>query len=221
MLNYLKQQGFAESLVQGGDESFDGAGDNSDKQNKEQHFTVSDRKVRARNTTIMLALLFGVGLLCLWFMIKKSVPKAAAADVIDGRMEIEMAIARLDGGTEVVGGMEDIIQEFYDFSDVDQVKAGELVKNPFKRDIFAGNPNGQLENSGVSSEVLREQQLRKKAKSLELLSIMQAGPTRCCMIENKILYEGDSVEDFNIKQIGDGFVTLESDGLEIVLRISE
>ena len=49
------------------------------------------------------------------------------------------------------------------------------------------------------------------------------------MIGDKILYEGDSIKGFKVRQIGDNFVKLESDpesnraGLktEIILRLSE
>jgi hypothetical protein len=41
------------------------------------------------------------------------------------------------------------------------------------------------------------------------------------MIDDKILREGDSIKGFKVLQIGDSFVKLESNGVEIVLKLSE
>ena len=41
------------------------------------------------------------------------------------------------------------------------------------------------------------------------------------MIDDKILYEGDSIKGYKISQISDSFVKLELEGVEIVLKISK
>ena len=71
---------------------------------------------------------------------------------------------------------------------------------------------------------------------MKLLSIMQSESDQgaCCMITDKILYEGDYIRDFKVRQIGDGFVKLvwdpsrsnvssenDSDTVEIMLMLSE
>ena len=61
------------------------------------------------------------------------------------------------------------------------------------------------------SGVIRKQQIRQKAENLQLLSIMQSDRGKCCMIGNKILYEGEYIKDFKVRQIGDSFVKLEWD----------
>jgi hypothetical protein len=50
---------------------------------------------------------------------------------------------------------------------------------------------------------------------------MQSNQGNCCMIDDRILYEGDSIEGFKVLQIGDSFVKLESDGVQITLKLSE
>ena len=63
---------------------------------------------------------------------------------------------------------------------------------------------------------------------------MQTGRGNCCMVGSDILYEGDSVEGFKVREIGDTFVKLEwepkgderlfgaqSESVLIVLRLSE
>lgn len=57
-----------------------------------------------------------------------------------------------------------------------------------------------------------------KGVQLQLLSIMQSDQGDCCMIGDKILYEGDSIEGFKVSQIGDSFVKLETSDGEIVLN---
>jgi hypothetical protein len=41
------------------------------------------------------------------------------------------------------------------------------------------------------------------------------------MINDRILYERDSIRGFKVRQISDSFVKLESEGVEIVLKLSE
>jgi len=41
------------------------------------------------------------------------------------------------------------------------------------------------------------------------------------MIDDKILGEGDSIKGFKVQQIGDNFVKLESNGVQIELKLSE
>lgn len=78
-----------------------------------------------------------------------------------------------------------------------------------------------------------KQQIRQKAESLQLLSIMQSDRGNCCMIDSRILYEGDSVEGFKVHQIADSSVTLvwepkgdeirsirQTDRVEIVLKLT-
>ncbi len=75
---------------------------------------------------------------------------------------------------------------------------------------------------GVDDETLRRRQLMERVKSLELLSIMQpAGGAmkKYCMINGKILYEGDSIEGFTICRIEPGSVTLGLGETEIVLKL--
>lgn len=81
---------------------------------------------------------------------------------------------------------------------------------------------------------ISKQQIRQKAESLQLLSIMQSDRGMCCMIGSSILYEGDSVEGFIVCEIGDSFVTLDwepkgdeirsdrqTDRVEIVLKFPD
>ena len=66
--------------------------------------------------------------------------------------------------------------------------------------------------------ILREE-IRLKAKNLKLYSVMQSQKGVCCMINNKILYEGGVIDDFVVKKISDNNVLLDMSGVEITLKI--
>lgn len=188
-----------------------GAGESPD----QGYLTVAEHGKRTRRSTVVLAVLFIGGLCCLWFMIRKSAPQSASAAGEDAEgTKIESAIAHLTGvKSEVFGRMDEIVNKFYEFSDVLQVQVGELAKNPFRLELF-GTDVLEEANTGmgkVDVEGLWRQQIRLKGESLNLSSIMhsQSDKGNSCMIGSSILYEGDDVKGFKVRQIGDDFVKLE------------
>jgi preprotein translocase subunit SecG len=199
------------------------------KQQRQEYLTVASRDKNARKSTVLLAGLFCLGLLGLWFMIKKSSPQTATASpeqVSKEEAQIETAIARLIGfKSEIFNRVGEIVKKFYEFSGVQQVKVNELKKNPFKREVFLGNLNERSateeENLDTNAKIMRQQQLRQQAKNMQLLSIVATDTGNFCVIDDRRLYEGDSIKGFNVRQIGDRTVLLESDGVEIILKLSE
>lgn len=231
MLSFLQEQGSEDLPAQ----KTSGANESQD----QKYLTVAEHGKRTRRSTAVLAVLFIIGLCCLWFMIKKSTPEGASAATGDTEeTKIEEAISRLTGvKSEVSGRMGQIVEKFYEFSDVLQVQVAELVKNPFKLELFLAGAQDEGEVHTVPEidvEALWIQQIRQKAESLELSSIMQTGRGNCCMVGSSILYEGDSVEGFKVRQIGESSVTLEWEpkgdemrfggqkgSVEVVLKMSE
>jgi preprotein translocase subunit SecG len=213
-------------------------GEGSDHSQDQGYLTVAEHGKRTRKSTAVLAVLFIIGLLCLWFMIKKTTPKAvSAAEAETESAKIEAAISRLTGvKSEVFGRMDEIVNKFYEFSDVFQVQVGELVKNPFKFEVFptgVEEPEAVEMVSQIDAETLWKQRIRQKGESLELRGIMQTDRGNCCMIGSDIYYEGEAVEGFKVSEIGDSHVKLEwqtkdngsssavpSDSVEIVLKLS-
>jgi len=228
MLSFMQEQELEDSSVQkppagtGGPPTADTEG-----AQEQEYLTVAADDKNVRKSTMRLAALFAIGLLCLLFMIKKSTPqKATAAAVGTEEPQIELAITRLTGvRSEMFNRMDEIVKKFYEFSDVQQVNVEELAKNPFEREIFLGNirkiSDTEERDSDIDIEIMRQQQIRQQAKDMELLSIMQSEQGNCCMIDDKILYEGDSIRNFTVKQISDSFVKLASEGIEIILKLSE
>lgn len=235
MLNFLREHESEEPLEQKqsetteevGADAGDAAvnGDNPDgnqqvqiqeqeQEQEQEYLTVADKDERVRKSTILLAVLFAIGLLCLWFMIKKSTPQKVAAVVTSSEeAQIEEAITRFGGvKSEMFERMDDIVKKFYELSDVYHVQVNELVKNPFKSDLYFGSMSDftDIEASG-----------RELARSMQLFSIMRSERGMCCMIDDKILYEGDTVRGFRICQIGDNFVKLETEDTKIELKLSE
>jgi hypothetical protein len=149
-------------------------------------------------------------------MIKKSTPKAASGATDSAEdTQLEAAISRLTGvKSEMVNSMDTVVNKFYEFSDVLQVKVGELVKNPFKLELVTANveePRVEIKVPEIDTEAAKQRQIRQEAKEMQLLSIMESDRGKCCMVGDKILYEGEYIKDFKVCQIGDSFVKLEWD----------
>ena len=225
MLSFLKEPNLGDLPA---DAAAREAQKNGNAQTQEQEYlTVASHGKAVRKSTTVLAVLFIIGLLCLWFMIKKSAPKAAsAAEVGTEEIQIETAIARLTGiKSEMFTSMDEIVSKFYEFSDVLQIQVNELVKNPFQLEMFLSSLKSKTvaveKPIEIDTEAIWRQQIRQRANDMQLDSIMQSDNGKCCMINNKILYVGDSIEDFKVQQIDDSLVKLESEGVEVVLTLLE
>jgi preprotein translocase subunit SecG len=223
MLSFLREQNRNSSL--GTQSSQDTS--HEPKQASEEYLTVAAGSKNVRKSTILLTVLFGIGLLCLCFMIKKSVPKTASADVVSAEeSNVEMAIAKLTGvRAEMYSRMDEIVNKFYEFSDVLQVQVDSLVKNPFELEMFLAslrNKSKDGQKLDIDTEMLL-QQLRQQVQGMQLLCIMQSDKGRCCMINDQILGEGDLIKSFKVVKIGDTSVNLKSEdeGMEIVLKLPQ
>ncbi len=241
MLSFLRDQSNGDLPAQ----QPDAAGETmpvegAEKPQEQEYFTVAAHGRKTRKNTTLLAILFIMGLLCLGYMIKKSTPKAAsAASDITEETQLEAAVSRLTGvKSEMYNSMDEIVRKFYEFSDVLQVKVGELVKNPFKLELVSANvkeePRIEITVPEIDTEMVKQRQIRQKAKEMQLHGIMQSDRGARCNIDDKYLSEGDYIRDFKVRQIGDSFVKLEwnpdrnngpsgtqSEAVEIVLNLSD
>lgn len=177
--------------------------------------TVADRGKTVRNSTVLVAILFGLGLLGVWFMVQKIKPNTAgAAEVSSGEAEIEGAISRLTGvSSEMMTRMDKIVKKFYEFSEVYQVEVDELSKNPFSLESTSP-PGGQGEAEETRTEEEKAhadlmKKLTQQTKALSLVGIMQVGNGKRCMIGDDILKLGDAVGEFRVMSIGADQVELE------------
>ena len=191
-----------------------------------EYLTVAANQRDVRKSTILLAVFFGIGILCLWLMIRNSTPQTATASqhAAIKEAQVEKAISRLTGvRAEMFRGIERIVKKFYEFSDTQQVGVDELARNPFRTDRSLGNINEILGQQplGEDPQIVRREQLKQQAEKMQLLSIMETDAGNCCMVDNKILQEGDSIKGFNVRRIADNYVRLESEGVEVILKLSK
>lgn len=233
MLSFLREQDPEGRIDNTGEDTHQHSSDDNNQQpdtqsQQQQYLTVNTKSQSARKTTILLACCFGAGLVALLFMIKTSTPQKAAANTQKAQNEqaqIAKAITELTGiRSETFNSVEEIVDQFHEFSQVKQVKLRELVKNPFMSDVFALD----LKNTEETDSDIRANRLARQAQNMQLLAIMQRGANKCCMIGDQILREGDSIGGFTVRQINDDSVMLQSwyqsdgsFGTQIVLRLSE
>ena len=189
-------------------------------QNLEQDYLVPAEHGRnLKRSTITLAILFSVGVLCLWCMIKKTGPKQAVASAEE--VQIENAIAQLTGiKTEMNSRMDEVVDKFYQFSDVEQVEVDELKKNPFLYDFTPEVGDDSADKYAVNREMLK-QEIQIKSGRMRLWTIMESPQGSCCMIDDEVLYEGDKIKDLTITRIEESFVELSSMGITVKLKMSE
>jgi hypothetical protein len=100
----------------------------------QEFLTVAGKTQKTRQSTVVVIILFVVGLAAVGVMVKKSQPKAAAAAPAKSEeTQIEAAISRLTGvSAEMTSRMDQIVEKFHEFSAVVQVAVDELAKNPFE-----------------------------------------------------------------------------------------
>jgi hypothetical protein len=221
MLSFLREQEPEGSSVQNPPSDPAASGPDSNNEAQEQEYlTVAVQEKQVRKSTMLLVVLFVGGLLCLWFMIRRCSPKTVTAGTAGTEeTQIETAITRLTGvSSEMFDRMDEVVKKFYEFSDVEQVRVNELAKNPFEIETFLGN----LKDPSTAAALDAQAELMTRQQNLQLLSIMRSEQGNyCCMINDKLLYEGDSINGFKVREISDRFVKLGSEDLQIVLKLSE
>lgn len=211
MLSYLKDgnQVPASSDMPGSDQAASST---------EDYLTVSGHSQKVRRSTMTLAVLFAVGALGIWLMVKKTTPAAASAETNQNQVQIETALAQLDSmQAEVDSQMNSVAGRFYHFNNVDQVGVEELKKNPFIRGEMDNIPGSSGTGSQQQKQIQQEAQVIKM--DMELWSITATPKGRCCMIDDKVLYQGDTYRNMTVKSITEKVVTLEYKGTDVELKM--
>ena len=162
-----------------------------------------------RSTTLVVALVV-VGVLCLLVMIRRSQPQAASGAPGQGdQAKIEAAISRLTGvRSEMADRMGEIVDKFNAFSDVAQVRVGELVKNPFEEEGGAPDLSTQVVTDAAQDQSDLTRRMEQQARTLKLLSIMRSDQGNSCMINDQILGRGETIAGFTVVEIGTNSVEL-------------
>jgi Asp-tRNA(Asn)/Glu-tRNA(Gln) amidotransferase C subunit len=188
------------------------------------YLTVSGQGKKVRQSTMILAVVFAVGALGVWLMIKKTTPAAADAAPSQDQSQLEAALAQLDTmQTEMNTQMNSVVGRFYQFSNIDQVGVNELKKNPFYREL-----DFRMDSETPESDAFRAQQqlhLHEEAQrlqmGLELWSITATPKGMCCMVNDKVLYVGDSFREMTVSSIEGKTVILDYKGIPVELKMDE
>lgn len=184
---------------------------------RDDYLTVAGREKKLKQSTIILMAVFVVGAFGVWMMIRKAVPSAAAAaQKKDEVAEIEMAIAQLNGmQSEVSGQMKNVTARLNHLSEVGQIAVEDLRKNPFTRE----EPSGQMNADDPTQKQFLEEQARRNAAGLQLWSITASPSGARCMINDKLLHPGDTIEGFSVKEIRTASVIMEQNGIKVELKM--
>jgi hypothetical protein len=223
MLSFLKDERNKNAESPAGQPAPQAAPDSPDGQvSREEDFLVpTEHGKNTKQSTLVLIGLFVVGALCVWFMIKKSTPGSAGAAPNPEEAKIEAAIAQLTGiQTEVTNKVDDIVGRFSKISAVDQVNVGELKKNPFRRDAALGAAETPA-TPAADQESIRKEEVKRLAGKLQLFSIMNTAQGGCCMINDKMLNVGQSIDGFTVTKIESDFVELTNNGVTIQLKMTQ
>lgn len=212
MLSFMREQGGGDPSANQAKNGAQGQPGGTEDAGSLEFLTVATTSKSVRKSTILVAILVSIGLVCLWFMIRKSQPQSASAKQTDeDQTKIEVAISRLTGvSSEMISKADQILKKFYEFSGVLQVQVGDLVKNPFEVEVFAKDMKSETTSANAEEEaaMVRRQRLKQRAGSLSLLSVMQSGQSSSCMINDKLLRQGDTIEGFVITRVGRDLVEL-------------
>ena len=150
-------------------------------------------------------------------MIRKAAPsQAAAAQKPDEVAEIESAVAQLNGmQNEVNTQMKSVTTRLNHLSQVGQVGVEDLRKNPFIIDVTAEATG----TTNLAQQQMLENQMRQRAAALELWTISESPRGISCMINDKVLYTGDTIDGFVVKEIRTNSVLVEQNGIQAELKI--
>jgi len=187
------------------------------------YLTVAGHGRKLRQSTMVLCVLFAVGAGAVWFMIKKAAPVTASAAGVDNQLQIEAALAQVEKmKREMDTEMNTVVGRFYQFSDVRQISVDELKKNPFRREVDAKGaaavtPTGEAIAAQQRQKLLAEAQ--QQTGQLELWSITSTPRGMCCMIGEKVLYEGDAFDGMTVESIYPKRVVLNYKGVPVELTI--
>ncbi len=221
MLSFLKDERNKNQTIQADTTPSSAPGENAEGQvSREEDFLVpAEHGKNAKQSTLILVALFVIGSLCVWFMIKKTSPNAANAAPNPEEAKIEAIVTQLTGIQSETTKVDDIVSRFSKISEVEQVNVTELKKNPFRRDIVLGVSEPAVP-SASEQENWRREEVQRQAGKLQLFSIMNSSNGDCCMINDKLLRVGQSIEGFTVTKIEGDRVELTNNGVSILLKMA-
>ena len=150
-------------------------------------------------------------------MVKKTTPAAANAETTQSQEQLDTALAQLNAmQNEIDSQMDSVNGRFYQFNNVDQVAVDELKKNPFKREL-----DYVVDKDNTASQQAEQiyQEAQVISMGLQLWSITETPKGMCCMIDDKVLYKGDTYKEMTVESIESKIVKLSYKGIPIELKM--
>ena len=217
MLSYLKE----DTLEQDKEQAVDAPVENevqSETTQDEDYLESSVSEKPAKKTTVILAGVVIVGAIALFLMIKQVAP-ASLETANKDQMAIDIALSQLSSGESLTKQIDSVVKKFYDFSNVPQIGAKWLHKNPFVLSSkLISSENGTGSKNEKSNVAARKNHV-DIADTLNVYGVMNISGKFCCMIDDKLLYEGDRYKDFTISKISNQSVVITKDGKNISIKI--
>jgi ketol-acid reductoisomerase len=189
----------------------------------EMEFVTETSSSSARGTGLLLAGLLLAGAAAIYFMHLRAGPgpAAASAEVASAKKTITEFLS--DGGSnlrnmqDLIRNTEQVVQQFSEFPSQNQVALDELQTNPF---LFVREVKVPEDPAKILA-AQREQDraaAKKAAEALRLQSIM-TGNVNTCMINNKLVTEGQECEGFLVEKITASSVIVKRDGFRFELSM--
>lgn len=193
------------------------------REQQDDFLTVSSRDSAVKRGTIVLAVLFAVGLAGVFIMVKKATPSSAAAGEPMEDAILQATVARMTGiSQDQTDDMEQVVGRFYELSNITQVKVNELRKNPFILDRSLIGQAADLSGGDASMEAALavRRRLQDKLKNFHLVGIMTSPQGNLCMIDDRVVRKGDALGEFAVVDVLDDGVVLSAQGMQFELKIA-
>ena len=169
--------------------------------------------------TIILTILFLAGAAGIWWMIKKSGLSEAQGAAGEEASQIDKALAQLTTFQEEINTqMDSVASRFSQASELGQITVTDLKKNPFRQEYSLEQP---AEDMSESQTIMRKEEMQRRAGLLKLWSITARETNSCCMINDKVLYVGDSIQGFVVKDILSDRVRIVYEDIVVDLKTEE
>ncbi|HRU16061.1 MAG TPA: hypothetical protein P5017_10140 [Anaerohalosphaeraceae bacterium] len=216
MLSFLRDENQTPAAAQ-----MQNAGDSSSEEQastSQEFLRPAVRTQTVKQGTIILAVLFLAGGVAVWWMIKKSGLSQAQGATAE-TSQIDQVLSQLSSFQKDMNSqMNSVSSRFSQVSELGQITVADLKKNPFRQEWSAASSGEDL---SLSQTLIRKEEMRRKAATLKLWSITLREQNSCCMIGDKVLYVGDAIQGFVIKQILPDRVVLGWEDITVELKIEE
>ncbi len=216
MLSYLRDanQTPASAQMQNGDEQTpEQAGSAQDR----DYLKPASHAKNAKQGTIILAILFLAGGAAVWWMITKSGLSSAQGASEEETTQIDQALAQLISFQKQMNSQMDTVSgRFTQASELGQITVADLKKNPFRQEWTLDQPTEDL---SAAQSLMKKEEMQRKAAQLQLWSITNRPENPCCMIQDKVLYVGDTMAGFTVQEIHPNRVVLVYEEITVELKM--